>query len=304
MTSKAQNIEIQDESLENHLGYQLRRVAVLLQADLTAALKELQLIPTAAAIMLVLANKENIIQVELARMLGLQRTNISPLIVSLEKRGFLSRSNLDGRSQSVQLTAQGLAKIQGIQVQLDRHSKDCFAQLSRAEILNLEEVVKSTQGVLDQKQKNSDDMGVGEQFSYQLLRTSSLAMSKLVKALAPLKLIPGNASAMLTIANNPGVIQSELGRSLGIKRANISTLISELKERKLVSVKSEGRAQLLYLSEAGQVLIKQIEHTFDCHETNCFSHLDEVKIKEAVNSLYSIRQRLVKNKQLRRAGQK
>lgn len=297
MTAKVQSSEFLSEPLEDHLGYQLRRAAVLLQADLAATMKDLELIPTAAAIMLVLAKNKNIIQMELSRILGLQRTNVSPLIINLEKRGLLSRSFHDGRSQYIQLTEQGLEQITNIQTRLAQHTERCFSQLAESAMSNLAAAMESTLQNLDQQTAGSGTVGINDQLSYQILRTSSLAMNKLVKSLAPLKLIPSNASAMLMIAANPGIIQSDLGRRLGIKRANISTIISDFKDREFIDVQSKGRAHLLFLNEKGQALVSEIEQTMNHHEKICFSHLDKTKTEGTISALKSIRQQLKKHKQ-------
>jgi len=292
MLSEPLSIELLQEPLKNHMGYQLRRAAVLIQADLTTVLKELQLIPSAASILLVLSNKKELIQMELSNLLGIQRTNISPLIASLEKRGFLSRSSLDGRSHYVKLTGQGIKQIPLILDCLEQHEKNCFAQLSTSEISKLNKALKITQHLIDQKISNSEDVAVYRQLSFLIVRTSSLAMSKLVKELAPLGLIPSNASAMVMIINNPGVHQSKLGRSLGIKRANISTLISELKARKLVNVQVNGRTQELNLSEKGQALVKRVAQILNQHETYFFNHIKNPQ--ELISSLNAIRQQITK----------
>jgi DNA-binding MarR family transcriptional regulator len=294
MLSESQAIEFLQEPLESHMGYQLRRAAVLIQADLTAALKELNLIPSAASILLVLANKKDVIQMELSHLLGIQRTNISPLIASLEKRGFLTRSSLDGRSHYVKLTNQGIKEIPRILDCHKQHAKNCFASLSAGESLKLNKALIITQQQLDQKVSNSEDAAVYRQLSFLIVRTSALAMSKLVKALAPLDLIPSNASALIMIAKNDGINQSKLGRSLGIKRANISTLVSELKTRNLVKVQIKGRTQELSLSDKGHTLVKQIAKILDRHETYCFSHIKNPQ--ELINSLSAIRHQLTKKK--------
>ncbi|MDG2091489.1 MAG: MarR family transcriptional regulator [Gammaproteobacteria bacterium] len=292
MLSEPLSFELLQEPLENHMGYQLRRAAVLVQADLTAVLKELNLIPSAAFILLVLSNKKDLIQMELSNLLGIQRTNISPLIARLEKRGFLSRSSLDGRSHYLKLTGQGIKEIPRILDCLEQHAKNCFAHLSASKMSKLNKALKNTQHLIDQKVSNSEDVAVYRQLSFLIVRTSSFAMSKLVKELAPLGLTPSNASAMVMIANNSGIHQSKLGRSLDIKRANISTLISELKVQKLVNVQVKGRTQELSLSKKGQALVKRIAQILNQHETYFFNHIK--KPQELISSLSAIRQQLTK----------
>lgn len=292
MLSESALMDYLQEPLENHVGYQLRRAAILIQADLTMALKILNLNPSEASILLVLAEKKDVIQMDLSYLLGIKRTNISPMVVGLEKRGLLSRASLDGRSQYVDLTKQGNNLIPKILLCLEKHAENCFTTLSSKDISVLGKALNHTQGLLDPKVVNSEKNSAYQQLSFLIIRTSSLAMSKLVKDLALLDLIPTNASAMMMIFNNPGINQSNLGRRLGIKRANISTLVSELKARELVNTQVKGRTQKLSLSEAGLSLVKLIARKFEQHERYCFAHINEPK--KITGLLLAIREQLAK----------
>lgn len=292
MLNESELMDYLQEPLENHVGYQLRRVAMQIQADLSAELKILKLIPSTASILLILADQKDVIQMDLSHFLGIKRTNISPMVVSLEKRGLVSRSSLDGRSQYVELTEQGNELIPEILLCLEKHTKKCFPLLSNKKISALTKALNFTQNLLDPKVVSSEKVTSYQQLSFLIIRTSSLAMSKLVKDLSKLDLIPTNASAMMILFNNPGINQSNLGRRLGIKRANISTLISELKVRKLVDTEIKGRTQKLSLSEAGSSLVKKIAQILEQHESYCFEHIN--KPKETVSSLLAIREQLTK----------
>ncbi len=292
MLTESELMDYLQEPLENHVGYQLRRVAMQIQADLTRELKPLNLIPGAASILLVLANQKDVIQMDLSHLLGIKRTNISPMVVSLEKRGLVSRSSLDGRSQYVELTAQGNKQLPNIELCLERHADNCFSVLSSKELSALSKALNATQSLLDPRVESSEKASGYQQLSYLIIRTSSLAMSKLVKDLSILDLIPTNASAMMMLINNPGINQSNLGRRLGIKRANISTLVSELKARKLVDAEVKGRTQKLSLSEAGGLLVKNIAQILAQHERYCFAHIN--KPKEIISTLLAVREQLSK----------
>lgn len=292
MLTESALMDYLQEPLESHVGYQLRRAAMLIQADLTIELKELNLIPSAASILLVLADIKDVIQMDLSQLLGIKRTNISPMVVSLDKRRLVSRSSLDGRSQYVELTEQGNNLIPKILLCLERHSENFLSNISSKDVLALTKALNLTQGLLDPKVVNSENTTGYRHLSFLIIRTSSLAMSKLVKDLATLDLIPTNASAMMMIVNNPGINQSNLGRRLGIKRANISTLISGLKARKLVNTQVKGRTQKLSLSEAGLSLVKLIAQILEQHERYCFAHINEPK--KITGLLLAIREQLAK----------
>jgi DNA-binding MarR family transcriptional regulator len=88
---------------------------------------------------------------------------------------------------------------------------------------------------------------------YQLRRASSAMMGELARGLARLELRPSEASVLLLIGANPGITQSELGRVLGIKRANMAPLSAALERRDLIlRTRVDGRSQGLSLTEKGE----------------------------------------------------
>jgi DNA-binding MarR family transcriptional regulator len=69
---------------------------------------------------------------------------------------------------------------------------------------------------------------------YLLRRASAWTMAELAKRLEELELTPTEASVLVVIASNPGVIQREIGQMLGIVSANMTPLVSRLEERDLI----------------------------------------------------------------------
>jgi DNA-binding MarR family transcriptional regulator len=69
---------------------------------------------------------------------------------------------------------------------------------------------------------------------YLLRRASASTMGALAKRLEEFELTPSEASVLVVIGENPGIIQSEIGRMLGIVSANMTPLVSRLEERELV----------------------------------------------------------------------
>jgi DNA-binding MarR family transcriptional regulator len=59
-------------------------------------------------------------------------------------------------------------------------------------------------------------------------------MAELARRLEELELTPTEASVLVVIASNPGVIQREIGQMLGIVSANMTPLVSRLEERELI----------------------------------------------------------------------
>lgn len=90
---------------------------------------------------------------------------------------------------------------------------------------------------------------------YRLRRASMAMMTDLLAALQPLGLSAGEASFLILVGANPGCTQSEVGRTLDIKRANMTPLVARMKARGLVDdVPIDGRSRGMTLTEAGIAL--------------------------------------------------
>lgn len=103
---------------------------------------------------------------------------------------------------------------------------------------------------------------------YVLRRASAEIMSELGHALEAIGLRPVEASILTVIGANPGCIQSDIGRMLGIQRANMAPLISGLVRRDLiVKSKIDGRTQGLALTPLGGEKAREAEAAMSRNET-------------------------------------
>ena len=102
---------------------------------------------------------------------------------------------------------------------------------------------------------------------YQLRRVSAALMAALGRDLDAIGLRPAEASILMLIGANPGITQSELGRELGIQRANMAPLAGSLERRLLIArTPLNGRSHGLVLTEAGTRLRAEVEATMQAHE--------------------------------------
>jgi DNA-binding MarR family transcriptional regulator len=109
---------------------------------------------------------------------------------------------------------------------------------------------------------------------YHLRRASVAVMADLAAALAPLGLKPVEASILLTIAVADGITQAEIGRALGIQRANMAPIMAGLIKRGLVARQAaDGRSQSLRLTAAGQTTHQQAASATKAHEHRLFGRL-------------------------------
>ncbi len=96
------------DPFDDLLGYHLRRLSVKVMADLSGALKPLELNPADASILFVINANPGMTQSDVGKALGILRANMAPLIGTLVQRGFIERETIDGRSQALKLTSSGV----------------------------------------------------------------------------------------------------------------------------------------------------------------------------------------------------
>lgn len=96
-----------NSSIDNHLGYQLRRVSSLAMSKLAEALLSLELRPIEVTVLYQIAENPKITASEICRALDIQRANMTPLIAGLIKKGYINTKAKDGRSQALWLTREG-----------------------------------------------------------------------------------------------------------------------------------------------------------------------------------------------------
>jgi DNA-binding MarR family transcriptional regulator len=109
---------------------------------------------------------------------------------------------------------------------------------------------------------------------YALRRVSADFMARLAARLAKLDLRPTEATVLLVIGSNPGVIQSEIGRLLGIASANMAPLMGRLAERELIVREAlDGRSHGLTLSETGRRIAQKARSIVDALEADLLERI-------------------------------
>ncbi|HEY0124405.1 MAG TPA: MarR family transcriptional regulator [Rhizobium sp.] len=126
---------------------------------------------------------------------------------------------------------------------------------------------------------------------YQLRRASNVMMADLGLRLQAIELRPVEASILTLIDANPGCTQSDLGRSLGIQRANMVPLMLGLTKAGLVDrAPVGGRSQALRLTKTGMERLVAVRAIIEAHEAR-FRRLFAPELREAaLEVLRSIRQ--------------
>lgn len=112
----------------------------------------------------------------------------------------------------------------------------------------------------DNAERPSDDVGIlGELVGYRLKRAYSAFLTDFARALAGTQMRQALFGILALVAGDPGAKQGEIGRRLGIKRANMVALVNELSERRLVerrAANGDRRALALYLTPEGEAMLE------------------------------------------------
>jgi DNA-binding MarR family transcriptional regulator len=133
------------------LGYHLRRLSVLVMADLTASLAPLGLKPADASILLALNSDSVLTQSDIGRRLGIQRANMAPLMAGLMHNGLVEKQAVDRRSYAVRLSRAGRAVHRQVRGLMAAHEARMFASLTPAARQRLVKQLKALWQMIQQE---------------------------------------------------------------------------------------------------------------------------------------------------------
>ena len=117
-------------TLEDHLGYQLRRASSYLMGVLAQRLAQINLTPSEGSVIILIAGNERIIQSEIGRILGIKRANMAPLTASLERRGLIERQAIGGKAFGLTVTPSGRQAAEDAERVMLEHDREFFGTLS------------------------------------------------------------------------------------------------------------------------------------------------------------------------------
>lgn len=109
------------DPLTSYPGYLLRRASAASLATLNGQLEELGINHADAALLLAIHANPGATQSEIGRLLGVQRANMVPLMARNDRRGWLRREQMDGRSQGLFLSPDGEAARRGARAIIERY---------------------------------------------------------------------------------------------------------------------------------------------------------------------------------------
>ena len=112
---------------------------------------------------------------------------------------------------------------------------------------------------------------------YWLRRASASATAHFMDALQGTGMRPVLYAIMMVVDENPGLNQGQLGRALGVQRANMVSLIGDLTERGLIErrdVPGDKRAFALHLTAQGKAMRDELAERVDRHEEEMLATLN------------------------------
>ena len=115
--------------LDDYLGYQLRRAALLTISLLADAYAELELTSTEAMVLRFAHVNPSCTQSQIGRSLGVKRTNMVPIVSALIARGLLDRTAADGRSHALHLSSKGIERHRRLTLVSVQHEEYFFGDL-------------------------------------------------------------------------------------------------------------------------------------------------------------------------------
>jgi DNA-binding MarR family transcriptional regulator len=125
--------------LSGNVGYALRRAQGVIFADFNHTLAELNLRPGQFAVLMTIDQNPGTSQSSVSAALGIQKANFVATIADLEKRGLVRRrkSETDGRTYSLGLTARGRSVLQHATELQSLHEARVIAQIGNEGRLQL-----------------------------------------------------------------------------------------------------------------------------------------------------------------------
>lgn len=134
--------------------------------------------------------------------------------------------------------------------------------------------------------------GLDELIGYNLRRAHGLQKQRFEAVFGPLGVRPVTLSALGTLYDNPDIKQTELGKRLNIKRANMAPLLAELGARGLISRRpseTDRRAQLVALTPTGRKLAARLLELHDRLEADLTRSLGAKESKQLLALLKKFR---------------
>ena len=110
-------------------GYALRRAANATAAELAGRLGPLGLRQSDVSVLILIAENPGVTASAIGRALDIQRANMVPLLNRLEEAGLMAREAIDGKSQGLSLTPEGLRRLQAARTVIEAFESELLSRV-------------------------------------------------------------------------------------------------------------------------------------------------------------------------------
>ncbi|WP_152223271.1 MarR family winged helix-turn-helix transcriptional regulator [Pseudomonas sp. SCB32] len=126
---------------------------------------------------------------------------------------------------------------------------------------------------------------------YALRRAQLSVFQHLVNELAKFDLRPAQFTALAIIESNPGLMQADLARALSVEPPQLVPLLNKLETRALavrVRCKPDKRSYGIFLSKAGETLLKQLKDVALQSDLDATAGLNDAEREQLLGLLQKI----------------
>lgn len=135
------------------------------------------------------------------------------------------------------------------------------------------------------------DTLLSQLIGYALRRAQLKVAQNLVEQLNPFDLRPAQFSALLIIEASPGLMQTDLASILAIEPPQVVTLLNKLEKLGLavrVRCKPDKRSYGIFLSKAGETLLKQLKQIALASDREATAALDDNERQQLLQLLHKV----------------
>ena len=136
--------------LEKSIGFKINQTANKLNNKYNQLLQEYDIAPEQRAALEIIKYETDVNQTKIANILGKDKTTISRTLNTLEKKGFITKSQKDKRTNLIEITLKGEDILNNSSTKVNSFRKNLISKLNDDEVSNLilllEKVALSVEG--------------------------------------------------------------------------------------------------------------------------------------------------------------
>ena len=123
--------------LEKSIGFKINQTANKLNNKYNQLLQEYDIAPEQRAALEIIKYETDVNQTKIANILGKDKTTISRTLNTLEKKGFITKSQKDKRTNLIEITLKGENILNNSSTKVNSFRKNLISKLNDDEVVNL-----------------------------------------------------------------------------------------------------------------------------------------------------------------------